>query len=502
MHKLGFVYLVGAGPGDPGLITLKAVECLKKADVVLYDRLIAKEILGYAKPNVVLRYVGKEKNASIDQQAINRLLLKYASKGKTVVRLKGGDPFVFGRGMEEMIFLKKNNVDCQVIPGVSSCYAVPEACGITLTQRGLASGFLVLTGHEDPSKKGKDVDWHHAAKFSGTIVIMMGLSNLKEITGKLIKFGLDAVTPAALISQGTTSQQAIVVGTLRDIADKASSFKAPAVCVIGEVLKVRFPLAGKRYLLTASNALNEEAAAKLKDLGASVVCLPMVRVMPNKNTLELDKIIADIKSFDWLVFTSRHGVYYFFERYFVKGLAKSGLKGRIACVGSGTAAELLKCGIKADLIPDKFTTKDLAQALTQKGIAGKNIVLLRTKVERDYLTQGLAGARAKVTDCNVYNVEEVAQKAPLSKVFAEKLDGIFFLSPKATQVFFNLLPEKISNRIKQRDSFYSIGPVTTQALQAQGAKNIETAKEYTVEGLIGTATYFQPENRSLSLFKR
>lgn len=491
-HNPAKIFLMGAGPGDPGLITVKALEGIKKADVILYDRLISKDILKYCKPGAVLEYVGKEKGGSVDQGRINEALLSYALKGKTVVRLKGGDPFIFGRGQEEVFFLSHHGIDCEVVPGVSSCTAVPEVCGIPLTYRGIASQFLVLTGHEDPAKKNEPIDWRRVAQFQGTIVIMMGLSNLKDITRKLIANGKDTKTAVAVIANGTTQKEKTAVARLSTIADKVKNFQAPAICVIGDVVKIAYqlnpklkPLARKRYLTTASDTLNVDMAKSLKRLGASVVCLPMVRIAPNKDTEVLDQVIAKVKSFDWLVFTSRHGVYYFLKRYAALGANAADLDGRIACVGPGTAAEFTKHGITAALMPPgKFTTKDLARTLAAQGIAGNRVALLRTTLQRDELKKILVKAGAKITDCTVYTVEpRPYSKSHLSTV-AKKTDGIFFLSPKSVQVFFNSIPSDLRQRLKAKNTFYSIGPVTTRMLKKFGLKKILSAKEHTVEGLV------------------
>lgn len=491
MNPKGKVYLVGAGPGDPGLITVKALECLKRAQVIVYDRLIPNGILRQGSKSALLKYVGKEKGKLFDQHKINRLLLDYALAGKRVVRLKGGDPFIFGRGQEEMYFLKSNGIACEVIPGVSSCYAAPESCGIPLTDRSLASGFMVLTGHEDPSKNDRGRYWRHAAKFPGTVVIMMGLSNLKQITDKLIALGKDGKTPAAVIERGTTRKEKIAVGRLANIADSAKGFQAPAVCVIGEAVNIGFrlnpslkPLEKKKYLTTASDTLNYDIARNLQDLGASVERLPMINIGPNNDTVLLDRIIAQVKTFDWLVFTSRHGVHYFLQRYFARNGSLADLVGKIACVGSATSAEFSKHGIRADLMPEEFTTQGLSLALLAKGVAGKNIALLRTRLKRDYLKKALLDAGARITDCFVYNVEDFQDKKSTAQAIAKKPDGIIFLSPRSARRFFTLVPDKVKERLLKSSSFLSIGPVTTSALKAQGVSDVKAPKEHTIGGLV------------------
>ncbi|MBF0484544.1 MAG: uroporphyrinogen-III C-methyltransferase [Candidatus Omnitrophica bacterium] len=490
-NKFGKVFLVGAGPGDIGLITAKAIACVQAADIILYDKLIDKDILKYRKSGSIIEYVGKEKGKMFQQEGINDLLLEYARTGKTVARLKGGDPFIFGRGQEEMLFLKEHGIDCEVIPGVSSFYAVPELCGIPLTHRDISSGFMVLTGHENPNKIVENVEWKHAAKFNGTIVIMMGLSNLAELTGKLIKYGKSAKTLAAVIAHGVTPKQKIVIGTMGDIAKKSCELTSPAICVIGDVVKVGFslnpdlkPLLNKHYLSTASEDLNRDMNAILKQWGATLDCLPMIRIEENKDTVLLDQIISDVKKFDWLVFTSRHGVQYFLKRFAALKGKMNALNGRLACVGTGTAREFTKCGIQPDLMPAIFTTKDLGLALLKQGISGKKLALIRTKMDTDPLKKMLKKSGADITDCFAYNVADTNDTVALKKAVTRKLDGIFFLSPRSVRVFFELMPEKDLKRVKKEISFFSIGTVTTQALKKQGVKIVKAPKEHTVQGLV------------------
>jgi len=489
--KKGKVYLAGAGPGDPGLITVKAIECVKRADVIVYDRLISRDILKSRKKNAVLEYVGKAKGHTFSQDKINELLLNYARRGMAVLRLKGGDPFVFGRGPEEMLFLMEHGIGCEVIPGVSSSYAAAEACGIPVTHRGMASGFLVITGHEDPAKMTENLDYRKFAKFQGTIVVMMGLSNLKDITARLIASGKNANTPAAVISSGTTKKQKIVVARLSDIAEKAKRSAAPAVCVIGGVVKLGFslnpklkPLLNKRFISTASDNLNRDISKSLRSLGASVKSMPMIKIVPAKDTALMDKIISNVRGYDWLVFTSRHGVHYFVKRYLALKARPGLLKGRIACVGSGTAAEFEKYGIKPDLMPEEFTTRELALTLVKNGIKGKQIALLRTNMEKDYLKGILVRAGAQVTDCLVYTSEPAENAASLVKAVSKRTDGIFFLSPKSVKVFFDLVPGAVKKDLKSRTTFFSIGPVTTIALKKQGVKTVKDTGEHTVKGLV------------------
>jgi uroporphyrinogen III methyltransferase/synthase len=486
------IYIVGAGPGDPGLITLKGLEYIKRADVILYDRLIPKDILSYRKPGCILRHVGKRKGIkALSQDDINAALLKYARTKKTVVRLKGGDPFIFGRGAEEALFLAGRGIEYEVIPGVSSFYAVPEICDIPLTHRGIASGFLVVTGHEDPKKGVNVVDWKKVAQFNGTVLILMGKSNLKEIVNKLIANGLDGAKPCAVIYKGSTKKEKLVCAAISDIYDKAKNLSAPSLIVIGDVVNMRDrlnptakPHHAKRYLVTASDRLNRDIKKEFKRLGANIDCVPMVKISPNAEYSTLDTIITNIERYDRLLFTSRHGVIFFLDRFFHLGGNINDLERRIGCVGSGTAAEFIKKGVAPLFVPKKFTTRNFALELRERGIAGKNVALLRTKLERDTLKDILSRAGAKITDCIVYNVEGMRNRKRLHKAISKKPDGILFLSPKSVNYFFDTVSSVAKNRLKRTSAFFSIGPVTTETLKRRGIDRIFSPSEHTVNGLV------------------
>lgn len=491
-ERKGKVYIVGAGPGDPALITLRAIECIKEADVILYDRLVSKDILKYRRPECILEYVGKSKDGhKMSQDKVNALILKHANGLNIVVRLKGGDPFIFGRGAEEILFLISYGIKCEVIPGVSSFYAVPELRGIPLTHRGLASGFLVITGHEDHKKGSNSVDWKTVARFSGTVVMLMGKSNLRRISKKLIANGMDKNKPCAVVSKGTTIDEKFVSGSIINIAVKSKHLPAPSVVVIGDVVNLRHklnhgtkPLSKKRYLSTATDSLSKDIARKLRHLGASIDRVPMIKISPNKDYSVLDRTILNVEKFDWLVFTSRHGVIYFLRRFFELNTNIKDLTGKIACVGSGTAAELIKHKIFPSLLPQKFTTKDLGLTLKASGLAGKNIALLHTKREDDLLRDTLSKAGGTITDCVVYNVEPSHNPGRLQKMISKNPDGILFLSPKSVNHFFDLISEETKDGLKKSSSFFSIGPVTGKALKQRGINRVFSPAEHTIEGLL------------------
>ncbi|MBU1924275.1 MAG: uroporphyrinogen-III synthase, partial [Candidatus Omnitrophica bacterium] len=406
--------------------------------------------------------------------------------------------------------------------GVSSFYAAAEVFGIPLTRRGIASGFIVVTGSEDPEKETEAVDWKHLAKFNGTIVILMGKSNLDDIVKKLRKFGMDPEIPCAVIYKGTTSQQKIAASTLRDIAKASSHLPAPSIVIIGDVVNMRDrhlihsrpqnraiygangawplsislrettglsprsfikPLSGKRYLATATNGLNKDILKNFKELGADIDCVSMVKVLPNKDYSVLDRVISRVKRFDWLVFTSRHGALYFLERFYKLGGRETELKNRIACVGSGTANEFIKRDIRIELMPKKFTTKDLAIELSKRALKGKDIALLRTTVEKDYMKDILSTTGANIVDCIVYNIKELKSSKRLDKALLKRPDSILFLSPRSVDCFFNIISGRIKEDLKKGSPFVSIGPVTTNALKAKGINRIIEPEKHTVKGL-------------------
>ncbi|MCX8126936.1 MAG: uroporphyrinogen-III C-methyltransferase, partial [Dehalococcoidia bacterium] len=323
--KYGKVYLVGAGPGDPGLITVKGLEYLKKADVIIYDRLVDDSLLEQASPEADRIYVGKGRGChTMEQKEINLLMVSKAREGKTVVRLKGGDPFVLGRGGEEAEVLAANNVPFQVVPGVSSAYAVPAYAGIPVTHRHLASSFTVITGHEAPDKGKTNIAWDKISQGSDTLVFLMGMENLAQIVAQLMQNGKPPATPIAVISQGTTPKQQTVVGTLQDIVGRARSenLAPPAVIVIGEVVKLQqklrwfdnLPLFGKRVLVTRPAHQASELSHLLLERGAMPVLMPTIKISPPRSWNKLDKALASLKDYGWIVFTSVNAVDMFWKR--------------------------------------------------------------------------------------------------------------------------------------------------------------------------------------------
>ena len=410
------VYLIGAGAGDFGLLTLKAREMLEKADVVIYDRLADDEILNLCA-NAKKIYVGKESgNHTLKQSEINQLLVEEARKNKIVVRLKGGDPFVFGRGGEEAIYLRENDLPFEIVPGITSAIAVPAYAGIPVTHRGIATSFAVVTGHEDPIKPESSIRWEKLATAVDTLIFLMGVANLPQIVDKLIINGRNSDTPAALIRWGTKPNQEVFITTLAEAPNV--KIQPPAIFLVGDVVNLREklkwfenrPLFGKKILVTRARAQSSKFSSALKNLGAQVVEFPTIKIAaPSDNFQSLDAAIKNLQNFDWIIFTSANGVEKFFERLNVHGLDARALK-KVAAIGSATAEKLSNVGIIADVVPKNFVAEDLANAL-KNFVNGKKILIARAEIARDILPEMLKNFGAEVTIAPAYQTltEQPAQ---------------------------------------------------------------------------------------------
>ncbi len=368
----GKVYLVGAGPGDIGLLTIKGLKCLKKADVVVYDFHLNAQVLNYINHDAEFIYAGKRGgHHTMTQDEINAVLVQKAKEGKRICRLKGGDPFVFGRGGEEAEALWKEGIEFEVVPGVSSAIAAPAYAGIPLTHRLFSSSFAVIPGYEDATKKESAIEWSKLATGVGTLVFLMGVKNVDLIAQKLIENGRSPDTPVAIVRWGTRPDQKTIVGTLKNIAAlvKEKHIKPPAVMVVGDVVKLREslkwyekkPLFGQRILVTREHA---EGFEPLEELGAEIIEFPTIEIVPPERYDELDISIDKINAYNWLIFTSRNGVKYFFKRFFEKERDIRDLSGiKICTIGTKTAQELKKYGLKVDLVPDEFRAEGLIETI-------------------------------------------------------------------------------------------------------------------------------------------
>jgi len=449
--KKGKVYIIGAGPGDTGLITLKGIDCLKEADVVIYDYLVSKDLLKYAKSDARFIYAGKQGGAhTLSQWQINDLLVKEAKAGNIVARLKGGDPFIFGRGGEEAEKLAANKIPFEIVPGVTSAIAVPAYAGIPLTHRGLTSTVAFVTGHEDPTKEKSDIDWSALAKI-GTLIFLMGVKNIEKIVRELQDNGRSPKTPAALIRWGTMPRQEILEGTLADIVElvKKQKFAPPAILVVGEVVALRDtlrwfdsrPLFGKGVVITRPEKQADDLAKLLRKEGANPIHFPTIKIVPPPSWRELDAAIKNLGNYDWLIFTSANGVGSFFERLFAKKKDIRDLKGiKICCIGPATAQQVQARGIKVDLVPQKFISEGILESFSGKNLKGKKILLARAAEARDVLPEGLKKLGASVDVATAYvTVNSGKKKKELEELFKEnQVDVITFTSSSTVHNFIKI----------------------------------------------------------------
>jgi len=504
--KKGKVYLVGSGPGDPGLFTLKGAECLSRADVVVYDHLVSSLILDHAPAASKKIYAGKTGSKHhIEQHDINLLLVDLANSGKTVVRLKGGDPYLLGRGGEEAAALKSAGIAFEVVPGITSALAVPAYAGIPVTQRGLSSSLTILTGHEDPTKSSSHIRWDLLAKSGGTLVILMGMQNLPLITALLLKHGMKPGTPAAVIRDGTLPTQFTITGTLKNIAKKAggAGIMAPAVIVIGRVVDMRrelrwfdlFPLFGKRVLVTRAGSQAGSLERLLTERGAQSVRFSSIEIRPVRANFELDRGISDLNTYDWVAFTSVNGVEAFFRRVGEMNLDSRALGGlKIGAIGPMTARALLERGITADYVPRVHTGEGFISGLTQKAVRGKRFLLPRADIADDEITVGLKKLGATVDEIAVYRTARPrSNQAKLKELLLPgHLDAITFTSSSTVT---NLLAGLSSAGIGQiRAKIACIGPKTAATAVKAGLKVHVLAKEQSMAGLIeAMEDYFRKE---------
>ena len=492
----GIVWLVGAGPGDPELATLKAKRLIEAADVVVYDRLVDGRLLGYARRDAELIDVGKIPGKRVNRQEdINRLLIRLAGEGKRVARLKGGDPFVFGRGGEEAEALAAEGLRFEVVPGVTSAIAAPAYAGIPLTHRRMASSFTVVTGSEDPDKPDSAVDWRALARGGGTIVVLMGQANLRAIADALMRHGRDRRTPVALVQWGSEPYQRTLTGALGDIADKAAAagFGAPAVTVVGEVARLREtirwydnrPLFGKRVLVTRTRAQASALCDTLARRGAQPIELPTIQIEPPDDYAELDAALADIAAYDWAIFTSANGVDAVFGRLEALGLDARALHGvKVGAIGPATAAGLRGRGIAADFMPRAFVAESVIEGMAAAyDLAGKRALLPRADIARAALSEGLAALGMRVDDVTAYRTVTPPDSAERARaVLREGVDIATFTSSSTARNLRALLDGNID--ALQDVTIACIGPITARAAADMGLKVDIMASEYTIAGLV------------------
>ena len=496
MSETGIVYIVGAGPGDPGLITVKGADALRRADVVVYDRLSSPQLLDLAPAGAKLVFMGKEPDTpGAFQDEINRTLAKAALDGKTVVRLKGGDPFVFGRGGEEAAALRAAGVRFEVVPGITSAIAVPAYAGVPVTQRGVASAFTVVTGSEDPSKPESALDWEALAKVPGTLVVLMGWRSLSGIVRSLLANGRSPGTPVAVTQWGTLPKQRTVAGTLADIIAKGdeAGLTSPVVTVIGDVAGLRDelrwfdmgPLFGMRVLVTRSRQQAGVLGQLLSAEGAEPIELPTIEIAPLEDFGPLDNALERIGSYAWAVFTSTNGVDAAFGRLAEAGRDARWLGGvRVAAIGPATAAALADRGVVADYVPDTFTTSAVAEGFGRFDVGGARVLLLRADIAPEALAEGLRRLGAEVDSVAAYRTLKPSGAGERARELlgSGSIDVATFTSSSTVRNLVELLGR--DRALLERVRIASIGPVTSATARELGLRVDVEAREHTVPGLV------------------
>lgn len=501
----GTVYLVGAGPGDPKLLTLRGKECLEQADVVVYDYLANPALLSYAPHQAERLYVGRRgKGKYPAQNEINRMLIERANQGKVVVRLKGGDPFVFGRGGEEAEALANAGVEFEVIPGVTAAVAAPAYAGIPVTHRTLASTVTFVTGHEDPEKPATVLEWPRLASSHGTLVFLMGMKNLHAIVANLLAEGRSSTTPVAIIRWGTRAFQQTVVGTLSDIVTKAAAAKLepPTVIVVGEVVRLRGqlnwferrPLFGKRVLITRAKEQAAEFAALLAAYGADPVEAPTIHIVPPADWTPVDRALAAIDSYQWLIFTSVNGVAHFMGRLFAQGLDARCLAGRtLCCIGPRTAQELEKFGLKADMIPAEYQAEGMLVVLRGKHLKNARVLIPRAEVARELLPDELRALGAQVDVVPVYRtIAPSGEGEAWRQQLAEgAIHVVTFTSSSTVRNFVEMLGGVDAVKVLLKPvSIACIGPITANTLEEYGLTVSIMSRENTVPALAEAIAHY------------
>ncbi|MCH7556244.1 MAG: uroporphyrinogen-III C-methyltransferase [Planctomycetes bacterium] len=493
----GFVYLVGAGPGRADLITVRGAEVLKIADCIIYDKLANPALLKFARADAEIIHVPKRTSgASVTQEEINRLLLEKASAGQTVVRLKGGDPCIFGRCAEELAVLIEAGIGFEIVPGITAGIAVAAYAGIMLTDREHSSQVVFVTGHEAQGKRDSSIDWHLLAKFSGTIVFYMAMGNLNSIAERLMENGMGADTPTAVIADATFPTQRVVKAALDDISEKCKQqgIEPPAIVVIGAAAGsntrlnwfMKKPLFGKNIVVTRDAVGNVDFAAKIISRCGNPLKFAVIKIKPLTETNEFLRTLAKITEYDWIIFTSGNGVTIFFEA--LQGLGKDARvfgSAKIAAIGSRTAAKLSEFGIKADFVPSVFTGKELGrQLISYANLRGKKVLLLRSQLASNELVEILDKGGAEVQDVAVYTAIEQKSECVwlIEKISNSRIDWLTFASPSAVNGFFEQIRSDLINSAKVKVA--SIGPVTSERLKTLGLSIDLTSTDHTLDGLL------------------
>jgi uroporphyrinogen III methyltransferase/synthase len=495
----GIVYLVGAGPGDAGLLTVRGAELIARADVLVYDALVNPDLLRLAPKTAEIIYGGKRAKAhAIPQDELNQLLVKKAKAGKVVVRLKGGDPYIFGRGGEEAEEIAAAGIAFEVVPGISSTFAAPNYAGIPVTHRDFCSSYTVVTGHEDPTKDESAIDWAALAKTPGTKIVLMGVERIRQIAAKLVENGLPAKTPVAMVRWGTTGRQKTITGTLATIADvvEETGFTAPAVTIIGGVVDLRKklnwfekrPLFGQRIVVTRTRDQASQLSRQLQERGAEVLEIPTIKIEQPEERVALAEAFADLGQCNWIVFTSPNGVTTFFEYFFrvhddIRALGFI----RFAAVGPATAAKLHELRLRVDAMPEEYVAAKVAEAMSKvETMENLRVLILRAEVASSELPKQLEDLGAIVDDVACYRtVPETDDVTGAAAKFVEEgADWVTFTSASTVENFharFNL-PETLKKFPDLK--LLSIGPETSKAIKTLGLEPTLEAKAHNIDGMV------------------
>lgn len=498
MAEQGFVYLIGAGPGDPGLFTIKGQQILEKADVVVYDRLIGQEILDHARRDAEMIYVGKASSRhALPQDDINRLLVEKARQGKIVARLKGGDPFVFGRGGEEALYVRQHGIGFEVVPGITSAVAVPAYAGIPVTHRDATSSFAVITGHEKPGKQVSSIQWDKIATGIGTLVFLMGVENLESIVSNLLQAGRDASTPVALIRRGTFPDQEVVSGTLGDITAKVqqAGLKPPAIIVVGETVKLRDELKwrekgrlwGTRVVVTRARAQASSLSQYIRDEGGEAIEFPSIEIVKQEDLSALHETFGRLEEYRWIIFTSVNAVDIYFDELRDRGIDIRDLKGISICaIGPATAAKLTDRGLKVDYMPGEYRAEGIIAGLEQYIKPLDRILLPRAQGAREILPASLRDMGAVVDEVNIYRTVTTARidAALRQDLIDGNYDYITFTSSSTVTNFVNIIGAENVIHMNARVKVACIGPITARTAEEHGFTVDVMPDRYTIEALV------------------
>lgn len=494
------VYLVGAGPGDPSLISVRGLRCLERAEVVVYDHLVHPRLLSMAPPDAERIDVGAAAPQPVEQEAISLLLAEKAREGKTVVRLKWGDPFFFDSGGKEAIFLHEQGIPFEVVPGIPATIAGPTYAGVPVTYPGAGETVTFVRGHEDGSNQTPRVDWATLARLDGTIACYAGARQLPEIIGSLLQEGRSPGESAIIVQNGTLSDQRTIRGTLEELAARlaAEPLRSPAVLVVGPVAGLREhlrwfdarPLFGKRILVTRAREQAADLAERLEELGAQAIEMAAVRIEPVADTSALDEACAVAGTFDWIVFTSQNAVEHFMRRVLAGPSDVRSLKGpKLCAIGPATAERLTRYGLKVDAIPHEHRAEHTVAAMKEHGdLAGQKVLFPRSEIARQVVADDLRRAGAQVTEVVAYRTVPETQRdggPDVYKMLLEhQIDAVTFTSASAVRSFVQAIGEEQAADLLSATTVASIGPVTAEAAQQLGIRSTVVPREFTVPGLV------------------